>query len=143
MNPRSRNQGRGRNSGQNNFGPGGRRGGGRRQGISERKNRMMIRPSLLTLLNEAPAHGYQLLENIREFGAENVDTSVIYRNLARMEDYGWIETTMSETESKGPARKTYKITEEGQDVLRDWIVQLKKRQDEIEKLIERATNSLA
>ncbi|MCA1680840.1 MAG: helix-turn-helix transcriptional regulator, partial [Actinobacteria bacterium] len=40
-----------------------------------------LRPCLLLLLREAPAHGYELLDRLRAFGFEGSDPGGLYRAL--------------------------------------------------------------
>lgn len=78
--------------------------------------RSFLRPILLLLLAEAPAHGYGLLEQVATFGLERTDPGGLYRTLRAMEQDGLVDSTWEESES-GPARRSYRLTAEGLDWL--------------------------
>ena len=77
-----------------------------------------LRPCLLLLLREAPAHGYDLLERLREFGFER-DAGGIYRTLRALEHEGLV-TSSWEASFTGPDRRTYALTQSGERWLDAW-----------------------
>lgn len=81
---------------------------------------------LLLLLHCDEAHGYELLEGLRQFGfVQNpVDSSTVYRMLRGLEDRGLVISRW-DTEGAGPARRLYKITEEGDRHLGLWVDDLR------------------
>jgi PadR family transcriptional regulator, regulatory protein PadR len=81
--------------------------------------RNYLRASLLLLIAETPAHGYDLLEQIGHLGLRNVDPGGLYRALRVMEKDGLVESWW-EHSSAGPARRSYRLTEEGVDWLHAW-----------------------
>lgn len=81
--------------------------------------RNYLRASLLLLIGEAPAHGYDLLDQIAHLGLRNVDPGGLYRTLRIMEDEGLV-LSWWEHSSAGPARRTYRLTDEGVDWLHAW-----------------------
>lgn len=78
--------------------------------------RSFLRPILLLLLAEEPAHGYGLLEDVASFGLERTDPGGLYRTLRAMEQDGLVASSWEESES-GPARRSYQLTPEGLDWL--------------------------
>jgi DNA-binding PadR family transcriptional regulator len=52
-----------------------------------------------------------------------------------MEEGGWVISHWDETDSQGPKRRVYTITEEGGAFLRQWIDDLRRTQAEIDQLI--------
>lgn len=74
--------------------------------------RQYVRPCLLVLLAEAPSHGYELLEQVRDLGVSNVDAGGLYRELRTMEWEGLVRSWWEESPA-GPARRTYIPTEDG------------------------------
>lgn len=75
--------------------------------------RGLIKAWLLLLLSRGPAHGYQLMENLRrEDALALVDPGLLYRTLRQFEGDGDVSSTWS-TEGLGPARRVYEITEQG------------------------------
>jgi poly-beta-hydroxybutyrate-responsive repressor len=93
----------------------------------------MLESALLLLLHREPAHGYTLMEQLGEFGLEEIDPSAIYRALRDMESREWVSSTWNEEQSQGPARRVYHITETGDEVLAAWAQDL----DETRKMIDR------
>jgi DNA-binding PadR family transcriptional regulator len=96
-----------------------------------------LQPCLLLMLHRGDAHGYNLLNGLAEFGLnpEAHDPSMIYRALREMEAAGWIASYAGE-ESRGPQRRVYRLTEEGQRHLEIWIQDLRRSKREIELLLE-------
>jgi poly-beta-hydroxybutyrate-responsive repressor len=82
---------------------------------------------LLLLLHKAPSHGYKLIEGLSGFGfAERpVDSSVVYRHLRKMEAEGLVASAWDTEASAGPARRVYRITEEGDQALAGWVAGLR------------------
>ncbi|MFP5326888.1 MAG: PadR family transcriptional regulator [Acidimicrobiia bacterium] len=81
--------------------------------------RNYLRACLLLLLKEAPAHGYELLEQITDLGLHGVDPGGLYRALRAMETEGLMVSWWENSET-GPARRTYELTEDGVDWLHAW-----------------------
>ena len=110
------------------FGP---HGGGR-----HRHGRNMIRPVLLLLMHEGPAHGYDLLERLKEYAISGIDPSIIYRMLREMEEDGLVTSVWEEKESQGPPRRVYSLTASGNDALRGYLDDLKQTRERIDHLIQ-------
>jgi PadR family transcriptional regulator, regulatory protein PadR len=81
--------------------------------------RNYLRPCLLLLLAEAPAHGYDLLEQLRGLGVEQTDPGGLYRCLRAMEQEGLVRSWWEHSAS-GPARRRYDLTDEGTEWLYAW-----------------------
>jgi PadR family transcriptional regulator PadR len=99
----------------------GRRRRWRRRGYSRRAVRF-LEPTLLLILHQGPAHGYTLIEQLREFGLADIDPSAIYRSLRDMESEGWVISSWDEERTQGPPRRVYHLTALGDEVLR-WLTQ--------------------
>lgn len=96
-----------------------------------------IEPCLLLLLLERPAHGYDLITRLREFGfAEDQDPGMVYRNLRRLEEQGAI-TSEWDTSGAGPARRLYEVTDEGKDLLNAWADNMKLNIDTLQAFLKR------
>jgi PadR family transcriptional regulator PadR len=95
----------------------------------------MLESALLLLLHEEPAHGYTLLEQVKEFGLGEVDPSVIYRALRDMEAREWVASTWDEEQSQGPPRRVYRITALGDRTLASWIQDLDETRAMLDRLI--------
>ncbi len=81
--------------------------------------RNYLRASLLLLIAETPAHGYDLLEQVSQLGLGKVDPGGLYRALRVMERDGLVKSSW-EHSSAGPARRTYELLPEGTDWLHAW-----------------------
>lgn len=86
--------------------------------------RNYLRPCLLLLLAERPAHGYDLLEQMPQLGVERSDPGGLYRALRAMEQDGLVRSWWGRSQV-GPARRTYALTEEGLDWLHAWAGSLR------------------
>ena len=96
-----------------------------------------LQPCMLLMLHRGDAHGYNLLNGLSEFGLnpEAHDPSMIYRALREMEEADWV-TSYEGEESRGPQRRVYRLTDEGQRHLDIWVEDLRRAKREIELLIE-------
>jgi poly-beta-hydroxybutyrate-responsive repressor len=81
--------------------------------------RNYLRASLLLLIAETPAHGYDLLEQIAQLGLRNVDPGGLYRALRVMEQDGLVESWWEHSHA-GPARRSYRLTDDGVEWLHAW-----------------------
>ncbi len=106
--------------------------------------RNYLRASLLLLIAETPAHGYDLLEQIGNLGLRNVDPGGLYRALRVMEKDGLVESWW-EHSSAGPARRSYRLTDEGVEWLHAWAGALREGRrylttylDRYDEIVERA-----
>ena len=75
-----------------------------------------LRPCLLLLLREQPAHGYDLLERLRPLGFNRDDPGRLYRALRALENDGLVRSVW-EKSSSGPDRRMYELTGEGMESL--------------------------
>lgn len=127
-------RGRGRGPG---AGPGPGRGQGRRKGMGN-KRRMLgfLQPCILIQLCEADKHGYDLLQGLEKYmhdGAD-YDPSMIYRLMREMETNGYVDSYEGEV-SRGPRRKMYRLTADGEAQLKSWVDDLERSKQEIEMLL--------
>ncbi len=75
-----------------------------------------LRPCLLLLLREQPAHGYELLERLRPLGFAGDDPGGLYRALRALERDGLVHSAW-EPSANGPARRIYELTRAGMEEL--------------------------
>ena len=116
------------------------RGPGRhRRGVSKRRVRNLLRPTLLFLMHQGPAHGYDLVERLRSFGVEDIDPSLIYRALRDMEAEGYIKSTWDEKKTQGPPRRVYTLTSEGDHSLQYHLEDLRNTRSRINQLLQAYT----
>jgi poly-beta-hydroxybutyrate-responsive repressor len=93
-----------------------------------------IQPCLLLVLSQKDSYGYELMEEVRKLGA-TPDASAVYRMLRRMEGQEFVESQWI-TEGPGPAKRFYKITPEGEDLLDSWVAVLKSHKESLEQFID-------
>ena len=115
-----------------------RRGMGRGRGGNRRRRVMsFLQPCLLVMLHGGDAHGYNLLSGLEKFGFSpgQSDPSLVYRALREMENIGLV-TSQWDSDSRGPQRRVYQITPEGEAYLDGWVSDLKRTRDEINALLK-------
>lgn len=99
--------------------------GGRGEGPSQIRG--FVQPALLLLLQRGPSHGYDLASGLSSVGFEQypVDASTIYRTLTGLEADGMVVSELESQGSLGPPRRVYRITAAGEELLRNWVEQLR------------------
>jgi PadR family transcriptional regulator len=85
-------------------------------------------PMSLVLLRKEPSHGYKLMERLDEFGFEQTNLGAMYRTLRHMEEEGLCKSEW-ETPEDGPARRTYSVTDAGEEYLAAWAEGCKRYED--------------
>lgn len=102
-------------------------------GLSTEK---MFQPTMLVLLCQKPAHGYELIQQLSRngFAEGEIEPATVYRHLRRMEDAGHVKSRW-ETGGSGPARRLYEITAGGLEHLRAWGELLRKRKEKLEEFL--------
>src|SRR5215210_7491553 len=98
--------------------------------------RSFLRPCVLLLLREAPAHGYDLLERLRAFGFTGSDPGGLYRALRGLEQDGLVRSAWEASES-GPDRRIYDLTRAGMEDLHDRAGALADTRTVIDRLLSR------
>jgi len=78
--------------------------------------RNFLRPCVLLLLREQPAHGYELLQRLPPLGFSGSDPGRLYRMLRALEQDGKVHSAWSAS-SAGPDRRTYAVTRAGLEEL--------------------------
>jgi len=78
--------------------------------------RNFLRPCILLLLREEPAHGYDLLQRLRPFGFLRDDPGRLYRALRALEEEDLVRSGW-ERSSSGPDRRIYELTRAGGEEL--------------------------
>jgi poly-beta-hydroxybutyrate-responsive repressor len=86
-----------------------------------------LRPCLLLLLHEAPAHGYELRERLRPLGFSRDDPGRLYRALRALENAQLVRSDW-QSSSGGPDRRTYELTRAGEERLREAAEELQAMQ---------------
>ena len=82
-----------------------------------------LRPCLLLLLHESPAHGYELRERLRPLGFNRDDPGRLYRALRALEESGLVRSAW-QSSAGGPDRRTYELTLAGEERLLQAVEEL-------------------
>lgn len=96
----------------------------------------LIDPIILLSLHKSSAHGYSLMEELENYGLGYIDISILYRALHQMEAFGWVSSFQEEKSSQGPPRRVYHIAPQGENVLKEYISDLEKRLENMQKIIQ-------
>ena len=102
-----------------------------------KRTQKYIQPSILLALKLKPSYGYELIQEIPQFGfvEGQVPPGMIYRHLRELEDNGLV-VSQWETEGTGPAKRVYQLTAEGLEVLVFWIGYMKNQAERLNRFIE-------
>jgi PadR family transcriptional regulator PadR len=96
-----------------------------------------VEPAVLLLLSEGPRHGYELLDRLPELvGEERVDVGNLYRVMRALEEEGVVESEWR-ADLPGPAKRTYRLTEPGRQLLEQWVEALRTARDDISAFVSR------
>jgi PadR family transcriptional regulator, regulatory protein PadR len=98
----------------------------------------LIQPAILAVLAEGPLHGYRIADRIGDlpgFEGERPDLSGIYRFLKAMERHGMVCSGW-DISAPGPAKKSYRITADGQLCLKRWVKTLESYRKNITSLLK-------
>ncbi len=79
--------------------------------------------AILNLVVEQPRHGYEIEQIIEARGMRDwteIGFSSIYYLLKKLEEKGLLESRLQNAEGRGPARKIYQVTPQGQS---EWYSQ--------------------
>lgn len=78
---------------------------------------------VLKLISREPTYGYEIVMNLKQVGFSDLSESTLYPLLLRLEQQGKVAVERRPS-PKGPCRKYYVVTEEGQHALlefrQDW-----------------------
>ena len=105
-------------------------------GAEEFRARSLLRPAILLLLKERDSHGYELVSRLSELGFDVPDFGGLYRALRAMEDEGLITSSWG-TPERGPARRVYALTPQGEVHLRQSAPGLVQQRRTIGGLLDR------
>ncbi|WP_035586982.1 PadR family transcriptional regulator [Hippea jasoniae] len=96
-----------------------------------------LRAFLLLFLAQGEAHGYELIEKLKEMGVkyETYEFGYVYKTLRNMEKEGLLSSRWNVKE-KGAAKRIYRITDAGKKNLSDWARVLANIKDSIESFLK-------
>ena len=98
--------------------------------------RNFLRPCVLLLLREQPAHGYDLIERLRALGFTRDDPGRLYRVLRALEQEGYVRSAW-EGSTTGPDRRVYELTRPGMEALHGQAKSLKETSHALVRFLSR------
>jgi PadR family transcriptional regulator, regulatory protein PadR len=98
--------------------------------------RNFLRPCILLLLREHPAHGYDLLERLRPLGFVRDDPGRLYRALRSLEEEGLVHSAW-ERSAAGPDRRIYEVTRRGVEELHVMALALHDSRETLDSFLSR------
>ena len=104
--------------------------------------RNFLRPAILLLLREEPAHGYDLIERLVPFGFERSDPGRLYRALRALEQDGFVRSAWEPSQA-GPDRRIYEITRAGGEELHREVAALEAGRDRLNAFLSRYSEWVA
>jgi poly-beta-hydroxybutyrate-responsive repressor len=102
----------------------------------------LLSTSLLAILRDWNAHGYELGKRLADVGLPPFDSGTIYRTLRQLEQDGFISSFWDMSPS-GPARRMYSITRAGETFLSSWIDVLQRYQNLLQSAAERQRGKIS
>ncbi|MGB9628894.1 MAG: helix-turn-helix transcriptional regulator, partial [Thermodesulfobacteriota bacterium] len=108
---------------------------------SEQKAPRLLQPFILLALKEKDSYGYELIEKISGFRFHNnpPDVGAIYRTLRNMEKDGLVKSKW-DTKGSGPAKRIYRITPQGEEILHGWAITIQKRKEALDQFLKTYQN---
>lgn len=100
----------------------------------------ILRAWLLLLLDESPAHGYDLVERLEIVGVGR-DAGSLYRALRGLEHEGLVRSAW-EASLIGPDRRCYVVTDAGRQRLREWVRILEATQNSVAVFLDRCRSAV-
>ena len=100
------------------------------------KSERYIQPSILMSLRRKPSYGYEIIQTIQEFGfvEGQAPPGMIYRHLRDLESTGLVESSWK-TEDRGPAKRVYELTPEGEETLGLWAEYMEQQAQKLTSFI--------
>lgn len=97
----------------------------------------LIEPVVILALKQHPnTHGYDLIRHVGKLAMTDseIEPGAVYRVLRQLENAGMVVSTW-DTTGRGPARRCYSLTSEGEEHLNEWAVLIEKRRDEMDRFL--------
>ena len=101
------------------------------------KSERYIQPSILMSLRRKPSYGYEIIQTIQEFGfvEGQAPPGMIYRHLRDLESTGLVQSSWK-TEGRGPAKRVYELTPEGEETLGLWAEYMEQQAQKLASFIK-------
>lgn len=99
-----------------------------------------VEPVVLYLLKaKGRSYGYDLAGELKEHAMTDaeIERAALYRTLRQLEANGHVASEW-ETDQGGPARRVYRLTERGEEHLREWVTVLEQVSRSMGRFVEKA-----
>ena len=86
----------------------------------------LLQPAIMTILAGRELHGYAIVDRLAQtpvLAGHRPDPTGVYRALSAMEERRFVASSW-DTSERGPARKVYALTPQGEKCLERWISSL-------------------
>lgn len=94
---------------------------------------------LLSIIKEEASYGYEMVSKLRRRGLDLASEGSIYPLLSRLQKQGMIEGYLVQS-SEGPARKYYRMSEKGLEVLEQWTDEWDNFRDSVDAVLDGGTD---
>ena len=103
----------------------------------------LVEPALLAVLASGRSHGYAIAQDVEELtgGKVCLDPGGVHRTLRRLEAQGCVVSDWDDGDA-GPKRRSYRITDEGRDLLEWWVGDVRARARALEEIADAADAAL-
>lgn len=86
--------------------------------VHDQMTKGLLDGAILGLISQGETYGYEILEKLKENAFPEISDGSIYPVLLRLDKKGYVSTRMVKSDTGGPKRKYYSITDEGIDELK-------------------------
>ncbi|HEX6220369.1 MAG TPA: PadR family transcriptional regulator [Acidimicrobiia bacterium] len=90
---------------------------------------------LLSIIEEEASYGYEMVSKLRDRGLDLASEGSIYPLLSRLQKQGLIEGYLVQS-SEGPARKYYRMSDEGRGTLGQWKREWREFSSSVDEVLE-------
>ncbi|WP_068676159.1 PadR family transcriptional regulator [Oceanobacillus sp. Castelsardo] len=91
---------------------------------------------ILSIIKITPTYGYELSVKLQDYGLSNVSEGSIYPILLRLQKEKLIVGEMKDSDA-GPKRKYYRLTEDGEISLQNFIKQWESIKEPVQSIINK------
>lgn len=91
---------------------------------------------LLAMIKEKECYGYEIAEQLSQYGFETISEGTIYPLLLRMQREGLV-TSVRKDSIAGPKRKYYSLTSKGQESLDDFLARWNQLEKSVNAIIKK------
>jgi PadR family transcriptional regulator PadR len=98
-----------------------------------------LEPVVLYMLREkGETHGYQLANGLQQHALTDaeIEGAAMYRTLRRLEEHGYVSSKW-DIQSRGPARRIYLLTKDGERHLEEWAQVLENLSKSMTKFVRK------